>query len=699
MRGKKQQQLFIFHTIHNTGEWIFSIVFVCFAFAVQAQEVSQEESFEELTVFEIFPESSSESVTDEIVPDRIDTLPEGEEVITDQFVVTIDESTSQETVEFLQEVSVDIDPILDNEEEKEQYLTITVEEDQKESIEEILKEREDVVVESHYIRRATAIPNDTYHSTQWYHKNDNAGIYTLAGWNVEKGSSDIVVAVIDSGLDVDHPDIIENRWVNSDEIPDNGIDDDVNGYVDDFYGYDFVKNDPDPHPKPDGKDNDGYAGADTSVDHGTHVAGIIGATGNNGKGVSGVAWDVSLMGLRVLDDEGSGTDADIVESVQYAIDNNADIINLSLGGYGESTMLENALQKAADAGIIIVAAAGNDATNIHYNPFFPACYDGIVLAVSSTDTTGKPSSFSNFGDGKNCVVDIAAPGELIYSTLYANDAEYGFTEEYGFLTGTSMAAPIVSGVIALVIAQDQELDRTTIFSLLQDNTHQNDIARKYGTGIVNAQRAIDAVSSAHYPSIPTDFSILRQSQKKISFGATSRTRVQSPLFSWYGAHDIEGITGYYVYFGPKKSADPEISGVFQEEPTYAASGLRGDSKKWYLRIKTQDSDGHISEETATLSYHIDTVIPKVKQVQVTQQETEMIVQWKKLGKKQNVKKYVIQRSLAGKKQFRTIGKVSKKTNQFIEESPSSGETYLYRLKAIDDLQNVSFSKTVRVTVQ
>ncbi len=340
-----------------------------------------------------------------------------------------------------------------------------------------------------YVRRATLIPNDTRFSSQWYHNSSSVGDKAPTAWDSQTGSDAVVVAIIDSGVDLDHPDLIDNIWSNPGEIADNEIDDDNNGYIDDVHGYDFINTNGDPTPDPDGEDNDNFAGADTSVEHGTHVAGLIGAVGNNGLGIAGTSWDVSLMALQVLDDEGSGNDADIVEAIQYAVDNGADVINLSLGGYGQSTILEAGINYATEHGVVVVAAAGNDGVNINSNSFFPVCYRDVI-GVGSSGATGLVSSFSNYGS--DCV-DLVAPGELIYSTLYTDDPTHDFTDDYGFLTGTSMATPLVSGAAALLLAEDSSLTMDDVHDLLVDTTTAMDASSDYGSGRLNSSAAVAQV--------------------------------------------------------------------------------------------------------------------------------------------------------------------------------------------------------------
>jgi len=253
----------------------------------------------------------------------------------------------------------------------------------------------------------------------------DADIDANEAWSVTTGSSNIIVAVIDTGIDYTHPDLAANIWVNSGEIAGNGIDDDGNGYVDDIHGYDFYNEDGDP------MDDHG---------HGTHVSGTIGAVGNNGIGVAGVVQNVQMMALKFLSANGSGWTSDAVRALDYAVANGAVISNNSWGGGGNSSTLNAAIDRAQAAGHIFIAAAGNAGSNNDLTPSYPASYTQTnVISVAATDQNDQLAWFSNFGATS---ADVAAPGVSIYSTMPGNS--------YGYMSGTSMATPHVSGLAALV---------------------------------------------------------------------------------------------------------------------------------------------------------------------------------------------------------------------------------------------------------
>ena len=293
-------------------------------------------------------------------------------------------------------------------------------------------------IEPNYIVSTTSVPNDPSFDQLWGINNTgqtggtpDADIDGLEAYDIASGEG-VVVGVIDTGVDYTHPDLVNNMWTNPGETPDNGIDDDGNGYVDDYYGYDFVNEDSDPY--------DDYF-------HGTHVAGTIAAEGNNELGVIGVAPKAKIMALKFLDAWGYGDTFDAIQAIEYAIIMKRDYgVNIQLtsnswGGGGYSQALYDAIAASGEAGQLFIAAAGNNYGNDNDQyPFYPATYDlDNIISVAATDHDDQLSYFSNYGP---TTVDLGAPGSYIYSTLPGNS--------YGYSNGTSMATPHVSGVASLI---------------------------------------------------------------------------------------------------------------------------------------------------------------------------------------------------------------------------------------------------------
>lgn len=305
---------------------------------------------------------------------------------------------------------------------------------------EIMALNRDVICEPNYKYSIGATSNDTYYD-QLY---GLSKIGAETAWNTTTGSSSVKVAVIDTGIKYDHPDLQANIAVNSGETPNNGTDDDGNGYVDDYYGYNFYGDNGDPN-----DDND----------HGTHCAGTIGGVGNNARGVVGVNWSVGLIAVKVLSAEGSGYMSDIAAGIDYARVRGAFVMNLSLGGPSGATTLLQALERARDAGIVVAAAAGNESSNNDTTPAYPASYNlSNMLSVAATDSNDNLASFSNYGAS---TVHLGAPGVSILSTV-----SWGGYESF---SGTSMATPHVAGAAALIKASNSGLSASEVRSKILSN--------------------------------------------------------------------------------------------------------------------------------------------------------------------------------------------------------------------------------------
>jgi len=308
-----------------------------------------------------------------------------------------------------------------------------------------------------YIYHLCKTPDDTGFNELWGLHNTGQTVNSITGttdadidapeaWDLDTGSESVVVAVIDTGTQLDHEDLVDNLWVNADETDDNSIDDDGNGYIDDYYGYDFYNDDDDP------SDDHG---------HGSHVAGTIGAKGDNSKGVAGVSWKVSIMSLKTFNSLGLGDTNSILEAIIYAKNNGAKIVNCSFSLGSADFAVKEAIGDAT--GLLFVCAAGNGGddnmgpgwdVDVSGQEIYPVCFDlDNIIGVASTDQDDNLSGFSNYGTTS---VDVAAPGGdsstyNIYSTYY------GATDAYDYLGGTSMAAPHVSGLAALMLSRKSSL--------------------------------------------------------------------------------------------------------------------------------------------------------------------------------------------------------------------------------------------------
>jgi subtilisin family serine protease len=433
----------------------------------------------------------------------------------------------------------------------------------------------------------TGTPNDPKFSDQWHYENtgQNGGtvgddISLLEAWTLETGSSNVIVAIEDGGVDWDHVDLAGNMWVNPGETAGNGIDDDNNGYVDDIYGYNFG-------------DNTGtiYVG-----DHGTHVAGTVAAETNNGIGVAGVAGGsgnndgVRIMSCNVFAQNTGGFE----EAYTYAADNGA-VISQNSWGYTSVGVVDQAVLDAIDYfiaeagspsapmdGGIVIFAAGNDGSS---GQWWPGCYDN-VLAVAATNCKDERSYYSNY----DTWVDVAAPGGELISTnddptaihsTYPNDA-------YGVMQGTSMACPHVSGLAALIISRFQgNITPQQVFDRIVDNADNIDSENpsylgKLGSGRINAFASLggSVVVDTEAPTSPTSL-------------ASSNVTESSVSLNWNAATDNIGVTGYDVYRNGSYLAT-------SSNTSYTATGLSA-STTYSFYVKAKDGAGNESGASNTVS--------------------------------------------------------------------------------------------------
>lgn len=318
----------------------------------------------------------------------------------------------------------------------------------------LLRSSEVIFVQPNYYYRLLQDPNDP--------KFSESGMFGLPkisaplAWDMTTGSRDVVVAVVDTGFRYTHEDLAANTWTNPGEIDGNGIDDDGNGFIDDVHGYDFFFDDSDPF------DQNG---------HGTHVTGTVGAVGNNGLGVVGVNWAVSLMAIKIFSPSGSGTTSAMVINAYNYIrimkqrGVNIRVTNNSFGGCDENCDFDQAMKDAIDAlgaeDILNIFAAGNGNSDIDAAPFFPASYTSpSIISIASSTSLDTRSGFSNWGLES---VDVAAPGSVVLSTTFGAD------DTYGILSGTSMATPHVTGAAALLAAAHPELSAASLKASLLNN--------------------------------------------------------------------------------------------------------------------------------------------------------------------------------------------------------------------------------------
>lgn len=304
-------------------------------------------------------------------------------------------------------------------------------------------------------------PDDPYVGVQWA----LGSIDAFQAWDITRGSHNVIVGELDTGVDWNHPDLAANIW------------NDTQGY----HGYNFISNNPIPmDDNINSFDNNGLWQPNTYIYHGTHVAGVLGAVMNNGRGVAGMA-QVRIMAVKVMNDSGEGTDTTVAAGLRWAVDHGANIVTMSLGVDGMSTILQTAVNYASGKGVVMVAASGNSGSSF---VSYPAAYPPVI-AVGALDTSVRRASFSNYGPG----IDLMAPGVQIYSTQGS--------DSYQYLSGTSTATPYVAGVVGLMLTVNPALTPTEVGDVL--NHTATDVSMtgydtSTGWGNVNAFRAVEQIS-------------------------------------------------------------------------------------------------------------------------------------------------------------------------------------------------------------
>ncbi len=380
-------------------------------------------------------------------------------------------------------------------------------------------------VEFDEVLQITDLPSDPDLNQLWG-LNSTYGIDAPGAWASTLGDSSVVVAVIDTGIDLDHPDLVNNLWTNTDEIPGNGVDDDNNGFIDDIHGWDFVNNDGNP---------------DDDNNHGTHVAGTIAASANS-IGVVGVAPGVQVMGLKFLNSSGSGMTSHALQSLQYAIDNGALISNNSWGGGGFSSAMETLLTQAETVNHLFVAAAGNSSNNIDTSPTYPAAYQNAnVISVASIQSDGSRSGFSNYGTTN---VDVAAPGSSIRSTISGGG--------YASFNGTSMASPHVAGIAALMRSLEPNVSTADIKRILiETSTFDSRLETVSDSGgRVNASAAVSAVNGS-IPSLSiTSTATVITEGEAVTFSATATDSSDTDISNqveWKIGEELQATGATFTY--------------------------------------------------------------------------------------------------------------------------------------------------------
>lgn len=451
---------------------------------------------------------------------------------------------------------------------------------------------------------ASVLTNDTFASREWYLD----AIGARDAWQSSTGSRDVIVAVIDSGIDIDHEDLRENIWTNEREIPNNGLDDDGNGYPDDVHGWNFMTSKPDVRPTPSA------SGSMEAWIHGTAVASIIAGHGNNDVGITGVAWRARIMPLVILDANGTGGDEHLIRAIRYAVAHGADIINLSLVGYESNPDLTDVIHEATAQGVLVVTAAGNgereSGENLDELPGFPACDKGAAnvgeITVTSVDRLNQKASKANFG---TCV-DISAPGVDVFAARPPMNLRDGQTPEAGYtggLSGTSVAAPIVSGVAVLLKAAHPDWRGPELAARLLETVDPIDeknpaLVGKLGRGRVNAARALGSADAVRYGPIALESSSPGYAPFIRILRATSTEPIVIPVGE---SGDRRGIRSRFLRWQGDLEPDIAVSTigdsdgswrVYRPDGLLVAAGAVGPNVRGGLLLAAEDVDSDGRDE-------------------------------------------------------------------------------------------------------
>ncbi len=516
-----------------------------------------------------------------------------------------------------------------------------------EAVQYYLSHPEVEYAEPNYILSVQKVPTDPLYSSQW-------GLRFISApeaWDISTCDQEITVAMIDTGLQITHPDISQNLWQNPDEIID-GTDNDGNALVDDIYGWDFVNGDNNPA--------DDYG-------HGTHIAGIIGAVGSNGIGITGVCWRVKLMPLKILDADGYGTVADEIQAIMYAVEKGADVINASFGGGNYSNAERDAISMAKEAGVLFVSAAGNGGEdyigdNIDIFPFYPASYSlENIVSVTANGSSGTLATFANFGATS---VDLAAPGVYILSTQPGNS--------YIEKTGTSMATAFVTGAMALMKSIYPYMDywqiKEIVLKTVDKRVSLN--GKVLSGGTLNLQKAARSLLK------PSALQAVQVEQNRVEL-------------SWVDNSSSED--GFIV----ERAPDGEFAEIGRTEAgiTFFEDTSVNDGSLYRYRVKPfieGVGSGEVSEELTVVT----PLSPPTGLSVLGVGSTEVSIGW--VDNSSSEEGYIVERA-EGDAEFVLVATLPQNTQQYSDQGLSPSTRYRYRIKAYSTVAGESEAVEIEVT--
>lgn len=527
-----------------------------------------------------------------------------------------------------------------------------------------------------------AVPNDPQYAQQ-YHL---PLIQCPTAWDAQQGSPNVLIGIIDSGVDVTHEDLASRMWVNPGETPGNGVDDDGNGFIDDVNGYDLGNNDSDPSPDP--------ATAGGSA-HGTHVAGCAAAASNNGLGVAAPNWGSRIVAIKAADSNGSYSYATVSASIDYARTVGVDVLNISLGG-GYDDIFTSTITAAWSGGMSIVCAAGNDGTVFTDDPstwMSPVCNDGAspadnhVIGVGATDSLDVAADFTNLDGSSRHFVDVMAPGVNILSTMPDRPAD-GYTTKYEEMSGTSMASPVCAGVVALVRSEFPSYTPSEALIQLLQGCINIDAMNPGNIGRMGAGRISAANALGDLPPGPAR-SLLAFDTPGDDGGSISVTWNLS-VDDGKGANDV---VSYEVHRGEDATNLSKIAELPKGSNSYLDTDVV-DYTDYFYKVVVRDAINAVATTVVGPVQAKDDLAPPA--VTVTAADTpnddggSVTLSWASYSPPDDFKEYRIYRADSdfdninddGVTQIATVS--SRNTRTYADRTVTDNQDYWYAVTAVDD---------------
>ncbi len=547
----------------------------------------------------------------------------------------------------------------------------------------------------------TIVPNDPRYSEQYQWEITSAP----EAWDEQRGSAQTIIAIVDSGVQLDHPDLQSKIWVNSGEIPGNSLDDDGNGFIDDVNGWDFIDNNNDPNPSPNGEDEDENGIPDDTAAHGTHCAGLAAAATNNAVGVAGYDWQARIMPVQIFPDDGATTTSIVLEGFQYAADNGADVISLSLRGMYSEVWTEP-IADAYQQGIVVVAAAGNEAWVFTDDPntwMSPVCNDGpmftdnYVLGVAASDQYDQAAFFTNRDASSRNFVDVVAPGVDILSTwLYSPDLP-GFEEQYARADGTSMSTPITAGLCGLIRAQFPAMGPEGVIKQIRagcDNIDEENpqYAGTLGAGRINGVNCMGDIP----PGAP----------RGVMAYDTPGDEGGSITVAWSLSTDdgrgFNDVVGYEVFKADSHEGPFSSLAALPAGNSYCVDEPVDDNIPYYYKVAVSDASSVVESAVAGPAAARDDLPPDpVENVTATDtaddEGASISVSWEGYQAPEDFEQFCVYRGTADFTEVSAmmpIAEISSRSRQtYVDETTMDGVQYWYAVTATDDEDNEDTSVT------